>query len=184
MLKFWWKMEKSLPSAAKSMEKLIVIGKIGAPHGVRGEVRIISLSDFPDRFESLKKVYMEDSTTLDVESMKYNKQFIIMKFKQFNERNDITPFNGKLIHVKRSEVPPLFEGEYYTFDIIGLAVYDENDELVGNITEILKTGSNDVYIVSQKGQSKQILVPALKTVVTEIDIVNGKMKIILPEELD
>ena len=77
---------------------------------------------------------------------------------------------------------PLEEGEYYTFDIIGLEVFDLEGESLGFVTEVLKTGSNDVYVVSRKGQAKQILVPALKAVVKEINVPEGRMVVDLPEE--
>jgi len=166
------------------MENLIVIGKIGAPHGIRGEVRIIPLTDFPDRFDALKKVYLDETTTLEIAAVKHNKQFVIMKFKGLDDREALVPLNGKLIQVKRADVPPLAEGEYYTFDILGLDVYDENNACLGQIKEILKTGSNDVYVVGQKGDAKQILVPALKKVVTEIDLAAKRMTVILPEEME
>ena len=171
-------------SATDRMENLIVIGKIGAPHGIRGEVRIIPLTDFPDRFDALKKVYLDETTTLEITAVKHNKQFVIMKFKGLDDREALVPLNGKLIQVKRADVPPLAEGEYYTFDILGLDVYDENNEHLGQIKEILKTGSNDVYVVGQKGDAKQLLVPALKKVVTEIDLAAKRMSVILPEEME
>jgi 16S rRNA processing protein RimM len=171
-------------SAVKPMEKLIIIGKIGAPHGVRGEVRIIPLTDFPDRFDDLKNVYLDEGTVLSIKSVKYNKQFIILKFSGIDNREALAPLNGKLIKVKRSDVPPLAEGEYYSFDIIGLDVFDESGENLGRIKEILKTGSNDVYVVGKQGEAKEILVPALKKVVTKIDLSENKMIVILPEEME
>ena len=170
----------SLPSAANFMEKMIVIGKVGAPHGVRGEVRIIPLTDFPDRFDSLKKAYLEEEE-VTITSVKHNKQFVILKFKDMDDREAVAARNGQLLKVKRSEVAPLGEGEYYSFDIIGLEVYDVQAGHIGQIVEILKTGSNDVYVVGSKGRAEQILVPALKTVVNSIDLENGKMTITLPE---
>lgn len=164
------------------MEKLIVIGKIGAPHGVRGEVRITPLTDFPDRFEGLKKVFLNETQTLDIESVKYNKQFVILKFKGVEDRNGIEPLKGKLLQVRRQDVPPLAAGEYYGFDIIGLDVYEESGAYLGKIGEILKTGSNDVYVAESDG--KQHLIPALKQVVTSIDLAAGKMRVALPEEME
>lgn len=170
----------SLPSVAKLMENMIVIGKVGAPHGVRGEVRIIPLTDFPDRFDSLEKAYLEEEE-ITITSVKHNKQFVILKFKDMDDREAVAARNGQLLKVKRSEVAPLAEGEYYGFDIIGLEVYDEQSGHIGQVIEILKTGSNDVYVVGSKGQAQQILVPALKTVVTSIDLDAGKMTVALPE---
>ena len=161
--------------------KKVVIGKISAPHGVRGEVRIVPLTDFPERFENLKTVFLEDDSKMELESVKFSNKFIIAKFKNINSRNDIEIFNGKLLMLNRSVIPSLPEGEYYNFDIIGLEVIDDKGSKLGKITEVLKTGSNDVYVVEGK---KQILVPALKKVVKEINLADGFMKVELLEELD
>ena len=161
--------------------KKVVIGKISAPHGVRGEVRIVPLTDFPERFENLKTVFLEDDSKMELESVKFSNKFIIVKFKNINSRNDIEIFNGKLLMLNRSDIPSLPEGEYYNFDIIGLEVIDDKGSKLGKITEVLKTGSNDVYVVEGK---KQILVPALKKVVKEINLADGFMKVELLEELD
>lgn len=161
--------------------KKVVIGKISAPHGVRGEVRIVPLTDFPERFENLKTVFLEDDSKMELESVKFSNKFIIVKFKNINSRNDIEIFNGKLLMLNRSDIPSLPEGEYYNFDIIGLEVIDYKGSKLGKITEVLKTGSNDVYVVEGK---KQLLVPALKKVVKEINLVDGFMKVELLEELD
>ena len=159
----------------------ITIGVIIAPHGVRGEVRIVPLTDFPERFENLKTVFLEDDSKMELESVKFSNKFIIAKFKNINSRNDIEIFNGKLLMLNRSDIPSLPEGEYYNFDIIGLEVIDDKGSKLGKITEVLKTGSNDVYVVEGK---KQLLVPALKKVVKEINLVDGFMKVELLEELD
>ena len=161
--------------------KKVVIGKISAPHGVRGEVRIVPLTDFPERFENLKTVFLEDDSKMELESVKFSNKFIIVKFKNINSRNDVEIFNGKLLMLNRSDIPSLPEGEYYNFDIIGLEVIDDKGSKLGKITEVLKTGSNDVYVVEGK---KQILVPALKKVVKEINLADGFMKVELLEELD
>ena len=161
--------------------KKVVIGKISAPHGVRGEVRIVPLTDFPERFENLKTVFLEDDSKMELEYVKFSNKFIIAKFKNINSRNDIEIFNGKLLMLNRSDIPSLPEGEYYNFDIIGLEVIDDKGSKLGKITEVLKTGSNDVYVVEGK---KQILVPALKKVVKEINLADGFMKVELLEELD
>lgn len=161
---------------------MIVIGRIGAPHGVRGEVRIVPLTDFPDRFKGLTAVFLEGRRKLEITSVKDNKQFILLKFKGIDDRDAAEPLKGKLLEVPRSAAPPLLAGEYYSFDIIGLEVYDENDALLGTIKEILKTGSNDVYVVEK--DAAQILVPALKKVVTNIDLDAGKMRVVLQEEME
>lgn len=176
-------MIRSSQSAAKKEKNRarIVIGKIGAPHGVRGEMRVVPLTDFPERFQELEQVYVGDDL-MQVEDCWYHKQFVIMKLKECQHREAAAELTGQLLYVDRSQAMPLEEGEYYTFDIIGLDVFDLEGSSLGHITEVLKTGSNDVYVASRKGQAQQILIPALKSVVKKIDLAEGRMVVDLPEE--
>jgi len=171
-------MMSSSPSAA---DNRIVIGKAGAPHGIRGELRVIPLTDFPERFEELKQVYI-GGELLDVEDVKHHKQFVIVKFKQYKVREEVSRLTGELLYIDKKDAMPLEEGEYYTFDIIGLEVFDMEGQSLGFVTEVLKTGSNDVYVTSKKGEAKQLLIPALKAVVKEINIPEGRMVVDMPEE--
>ena len=171
-------MIKSSPSVAKDK---IVIGKVGAPHGIHGEVRILPLTDFPERFDTLEQVYVGDQL-LDIQNIKYHKQFVIASFQKYPTREDVATLTGEMLYVDKKDAMPLSDGEYYTFDIIGLEVFNLEGETLGYVTEVLKTGSNDVYVCSQKGEAKQLLIPALKTVVKEIDLSANKMVVDLPEE--
>lgn len=166
-------MKKSLKSAT---DKKIIIGKIGAAHGVRGDMKVYPLTDFPDRFNTIKKAYVDDQL-IEIVSTRYQNNFVVMKVKGINSREEVARFTNKLLKIDRSDVPPLAEGEYYSFDIIGLQVINQDDEILGEITEILKTGSNDVYITKAK-DGRQILLPALKKVVTEINLEEGFMRVI------
>jgi len=162
---------------------MIVIGKIGAPQGIRGEVRLIPLTDFPERFKTLKTALLDDGTSLQVESVRYHQQFVLLKFKGLDDRNAIEHLKNKLIQIERKDLIPLPEGHFHVFDIIGLTVYNEQEECLGKISDVLQTGSNDVYIVEQKDK-QPLLIPGLKTVVLNIDVANGKMIVKLQEELE
>lgn len=164
-------------------DTMIVIGKIGAPQGVRGEVRIISLTEFPERFKKLKIAHLDDGTNLEVESVRYHQEFVLLKFKGLDDRNAIEHLKNRLIQIERKDLMPLPEGHYHVFDIIGLTVYNEQEECLGKISDVLQTGSNDVYIVEQKDK-QPLLIPGLKTVVQKIDIASGKMIVKLQEEWD
>ena len=159
---------------------MIVIGKIGAPQGVRGEVRVTPLTDFPERFRELKTALLDDGTSLPIESVRYHQQFVLLKFRGMDNRNDIEHLRGKLIKVERKDLVQLPAGHYYIFDIVGLEVYTEEKEYLGKVTDVLETGSNDVYIVEQKDK-QPLLIPALKSVVLQIDIPSGKMIVKLQE---
>ena len=162
-------------------DKMIKIGQIAAPQAVRGEVRVLPLTDFPERFKSLKVARLDDGTSLQVESVRYHQQFVLVKFVGLDNRNLVEHLRNKLIEIERKDLMPLPEGHYHVFDIIGLSVYNEQDEFLGKISDILQTGSNDVYMVEQ--QDKQpLLIPGLKSVVLKIDIPGGKMVVKLQEE--
>ena len=166
-----------------SDKTLIAIGKIVAPHGVRGDVRVIPLTDFPDRFQALKKVLLQGGKELAVEAVRYHKQFVILKFRGLDSRDAVEPMKGKLLEVTRDNLVPLPEGHFYVFDIVGLKVYDEAENYIGTVTDILHTGSNDVYVAEKEGE-QPVLIPALKDVVKTIDVVGGKMTVKLQEEWD
>lgn len=173
----------SRSEAKTDTSKRIVIGKAGAPQGIHGDIRVIPLTDFPERFEELDYVYVGEEK-LDIINVKYHKQFVLLRFKQYAVREEVAKLTGELLMVNREDAMPLEEGEYYTFDIIGLTVYDMEGVELGTVTDVLKTGSNDVYVASKKGQAKQYMIPALKAVVKEINVPEGFMKVDLPEEME
>lgn len=161
------------------------IGKIGKTHGIRGELRINSLTDFPDRFEGMTQVYVNDEL-MEIKSVRYQNDVVLMSFKGVETREEAACLTGRYLLVNREDAVELEEGEYYTIDIIGLEVYDEETgSHIGTVTDVISTGSNDVYVTKpiEKGM-KDILIPALKTVVSKIDIAGGRMVVTLPEELD
>ena len=161
-------------------DNMISIGKIIAPQGVRGEVRVVPLTDFPERFRDLKLAQLDDGTSLSVESVRYHQQFVLLKFRGMDNRNDIEHLRGKLIQIEHKDLVPLPTGHYYIFDIVGLEVFTEEEEYLGKVTDVLETGSNDVYVVEQKDK-QPLLIPALKTVVLKIDVAGGKMVVKLQE---
>jgi 16S rRNA processing protein RimM len=160
---------------------LITIGKIVAPHGVRGDVRVIPLTDFPERFQKLKTIILDKGITLDIEKVKYHKQAVLLKFHGLDDMNAVEHLRGKLIQIEPKDLVVLPEGQYYHFDIIGLKVYTVSGDYLGVITDILVTGSNDVYIIEQNDKPP-VLIPALREVVTNIDIAGGQMIVKLQEE--
>ena len=163
-------------------DRHIIIGRIGAAHGIRGEVRVNPMTDFPERFHDMTEVYV-DNALLEIESVRYHGDKILMKFRGYETRNDAETLKGMMLSVPRSEAMPLNAGEYYTFDIIGLGVFDVNGNALGKVTNVLETGSNDVYVV-KSDDGKEILVPALKAVVKEINIDESRMVVDLPEVIE
>lgn len=171
-------MTKLSPSAAK---KRVTIGKVGAAHGIHGEMRIIPLTDFVERFAQMKEVMIGDEL-LHIENCKYHKQYVLMKFREYPSRETARCLTGRLLTIDRCETVPLKEGEYYTFDIVGLTVYDMDGRELGHVENVLRTGSNDVY-QTRRVDGGELLIPALKAVVKEIDVSGGRMLVDLPEEI-
>ena len=167
------------PSVPNTSNERIVIGRVGAAHGIRGELRIIPLTDFPERFAALREVMVGDEL-LHIESVKPQGKNFLMRFREYTVREDAQKLTGRLLTVARAEAAPLDEGEYYVFDIVGLTVYDEENNELGTVENVLRTGSNDVYAVRSE-DGREILIPALRKVVRTIDVLNGRMTVRLSE---
>ena len=167
------------PSVPDASNERIVIGRVGAAHGIRGELRVIPLTDFPERFAALREVMVGDEL-LHIESVKPQGKNFLMRFREYTVREDAQKLTGRLLTVARAEAAPLDEGEYYVFDIVGMTVYDEEDNELGTVENVLRTGSNDVYAVRSE-DGREILIPALRKVVRTIDVPNGRMTVRLSE---
>ena len=172
-------MTRLSPSVPDAGNERIVIGRVGAAHGIRGELRIIPLTDFPERFAALREVMVGDEL-LHIESVKPQGKNFLMQFREYAVREDAQRLTGRLLTVARAEAAPLDEGEYYVFDIVGLTVYDEENNELGTVENVLRTGSNDVYAVRSE-DGREILIPALRKVVRTIDVPNGRMTVRLSE---
>ena len=165
------------------MIKYLRIGKIVNTQGLKGELRIIPLTDDINRFNNLKYVLIDDEKLIraDIEYAKQHKNFVLLKFKGIDDINDAEKYKNYYILVERENAIKLPEGSYFIGDIIGLDVYETNDNYLGKLTDIITTGSNDVYVV--KNGDSEVLIPALKTVVKKMGIDDGKMVVELPEGL-
>jgi 16S rRNA processing protein RimM len=154
--------------------EFLIVGYILAPWGIRGEVKVEVVTDFPERFAPQKIVYLNTSP-LEIESCHPHKQHLVVKLATIDSVEDAEKLRGQALTISRSELYPLPEGQYYTFQIIGLKVVTTEGKLLGRITEIMTTGSNDVYIV--EGKRGEILIPAIEDVVKSIDLAKSKMVI-------
>ncbi len=166
------------------MKDFLAIGTIANTHGVRGELKVLPLTSDVGRFDYLKFVnVMEGDNPKEyrVESTRLHKQFILMKLSGVDTMDKAEALKGRELLVERKFARPLEEDEFFICDLIGLSVY-EGDKLLGKLTEVLETGSNDVYIVSDEDKN-EILLPALKSVVTKVDLEEGRMEVIIPEGL-
>lgn len=161
------------------MFKYLQVGKIVNTFGLKGEVKLIPLTDDVERFSKLEYVLLEDdlSIKLTIERFRIQNNVVIMKFKEVNTIDEAQKLKNRFIVIERERAKKLPEGAYFICDIIGLEVYDLEGKKLGKVKEVLKTGSNDVYICESYIGNKDILIPALKDVVKEINIKDGYMKI-------
>ena len=160
----------------------ILVGQIIAPHGVRGDVRVSPLTDRADRFAALKCVFMHSGAVLTLERAGVHKGLALLHFQGVDTVEAAEKLRGQQLYIDRKDALPLAAGQYYTADILGLRVVDERTgEELGEIVQILETGSNDVYVVRHSGRSQDVLVPALKSVVSEVSLPEGLMRVRLQE---
>ena len=152
----------------------LIVGRILAPWGIRGEVKVEVLTDFPERFAPQKVVYL-NARPLEIESCRPHKQHLVVKLATIDSVEDAEKLRGQALTIPRSELSRLPEGQYYTFQIIGLAVLTTEGEHLGQVTDIMATAGNDVYIV--EGKRNEILIPAIEDVVKYIDLEKGEMVI-------
>ena len=167
------------------MEQLLQVGVISSTHGIRGEVKVFPTTDDVKRFKKLKKVILDtgrEHLPLEVESDKFFKQFAIVKFKGIDNINDIEKYKGKSLLVDRENAVKLRKDEYFIADMIGLQVYTEDGEAFGVLKDVLETGANDVYIIDSQKYG-EVLVPAIKQCILDVDIEGQKMTIHLMEGL-
>lgn len=167
------------------MEQLLQVGVISSTHGVRGEVKVFPTTDDVKRFKKLKKVILDtgkEQLPLEIEGVKFFKQFVILKFRGIDNINDIEKYKGKSLLVDREHAVKLKKDEYFIADMIGMDVFTEEGELFGTLKDVMETGANDVYIIEMT-DGKEVLVPAIKQCILDIDIENRKMVIHLLEGL-
>ena len=167
------------------MEQFLQVGVISSTHGVRGEVKVFPTTDDMARFKKLKQVILDtgrEHKLLEIESVKFFKQFAILKFKGIDNINDIEIYKGKRLLVDRKNAVKLQKDEYFIADMVGLEVFTEDGELFGTMKDVLETGANDVYIIDSP-QHGEVLIPAIKQCILDVDIENKKMTIHLMEGL-
>ena len=168
------------------MEKQLQAGVITSTHGIRGEVKVFPTTDDAQYFRELKKVYLDtgkEQIPLEIEHVKFFKQFAILKFKGIDNINDIEKYKGKSLMIDREDASPLGEDEYYIGDLIGMDVYtDDPAEHFGVLRDVLETGANDVYIIDSDRHG-EVLVPAIHQCILRVDTEKNEMHIHLMEGL-
>lgn len=159
------------------MNKYLELGQIVNVKGLKGEVKVNSFTDDNTKFEKIHKVFIKQKESLneyEIEKVGYNKNQVIIKFKNINTIEEAEKLRNSYIVVDREIFGELPEGVYYIADLIGLEVYTENNEYLGKVDDIFSTGSNDVYVVKDE-LGKQKLLPGIEDVIKKINIDEGKI---------
>ena len=153
------------------------VGVITSTHGVHGEVKVFPTTDDVKRFKRLKEVLLDTGRELkpmEVESVKFFKNMVILKFKGFDNINDIEIYKGKDLLVTRDKAVKLAPNENFIVDLIGLQVVTDEGEDFGVMKDVLQTGANDVYVVEMKN-GKEVLLPAIKQCILDVNLDEQKM---------
>lgn len=167
------------------MEDMLQVGVITQTHGVRGEVKVFPTTDDVNRFKKLKQVILDtgkETMPLEIQSVKFFKQFVILKFKGIDNINDIEKYKRCSLYVTREHAVPLEEDEYFIADIIGMEVCTEDGNIFGTLKDVIETGANDVYVI-ENAEHGEVLVPAIKECIRSVDIEKGQMMIHLMDGL-
>jgi 16S rRNA processing protein RimM len=164
---------------------LITIGRVAKPFGVKGEMKIESMTDFPERFKDLRRAYLVspagDEIVCTVQSVRYAGGVPYLLFGGYDSPEKARTLNGWFVKVPEEETVPLPEGSYYWFELIGMEVFSEDGDKLGTIVDIFETGSNDVYVV--KRGRKEIYIPATQEVIRQVDRAAKRMVIHLMDGL-
>lgn len=161
------------------MEDILQVGIISSTHGVRGEVKVFPTTDDAGRFKKLKTVLLDTGNgqlCLEIEAVKFFKQFAILKFKGYDNINDIEKYKGKGLFVTRENAVELGEDEYFIADLIGVQVFSDDGALKGNLKDVIETGANDVYVISLE-DGRELLLPAIKECILDVNLKENEMKI-------
>lgn len=159
------------------MQEYFEIGQIVNTFGIKGMVKIVPFTDDIKRFDKLKNIYISNKNEkkeYEIEEIKYHKNMVLMKLKGIETPEQANALRQSYLLVDREKEEPLEEGVYYIVDLIGLEVYTDENQLLGNVEDIFNTGSNDVYVVKNK-EGKQILLPGIPDVIKNVDLQNKKI---------
>jgi 16S rRNA processing protein RimM len=155
----------------------LAIGQVGKPHGVRGEVRVQPHTDLPERFTWLETIYIgeDDPQPFAVESVRFHQDVVLMKLAGYDDRDAVQALRGEWVLVPETEGLPLEEGEYYLYQLEGLQVFSDTGEHLGELTGVLETKANNVFVV--EGEAGELLLPDTAEVIQAIDFENGRMTV-------
>lgn len=167
------------------MEKELQVGVITSTHGIKGEVKVFPTTNDAERFRKLKKVILDtgiEKIDMEIEGVKFFKQFVIVKFKGIDSIDEIEKYKGKSLFVTREDAVKCKKDEYYIADLIGIEVVEESGSPFGKLKDVMETGANDVYII-EMNDGREVLLPAIRQCILDINIEKGIMTIHVMEGL-
>ena len=167
------------------MEDFLRVGVISSTHGLRGEVKVFPTTDDAGRFREMKEVLLDtgrERIPVEIENVKFFKQFVILKWKGYDDISDVEKYRGKEPRISRENAAPLGEDEYFIADLIGLTVMADDGVRLGELTDVIQTGANDVYSVKME-DGREALFPAIAECVQSVDIEKGVMVVHVMEGL-
>jgi 16S rRNA processing protein RimM len=179
--------EKPSGSPTSGEPDFLVVGRLGRPHGIHGEIAMEIYTDFPERITAGTLLYVGSGRIpLRLKSLRPYKNGLLVSFDGYEQREAIGVYSSELLEVPAAERPPLPEGEYYQHQLLNLSVIDDEGLALGTVIEILTTGANDVYVVRSEA-GKEILLPAIDSVIKKIDLNKRLIRVhllpgLLPEE--
>jgi len=169
-------------SPKKSEPEFLVAGKLRKSHGLDGEMWIEIITDYPELFNQGIEIFIgENHESISIKSFKLTGKLGLIQFVGFENPESLRSFNNAYLYFSSQSMPKLPEDEYYHYQLIGILVKDESGNNIGALSEILVTGANDVYVITPEGGKNDILIPAIKSVITKIDI-ESKLMIVHPPE--
>lgn len=175
--------------ADRAKNDAVTLGKILSPHGTAGLVKVFPYSDFPERCRLLREVTVDKEgkrRRMAVESASVHGRFWLLKLEGVDRREDAAALGGALLLIRPEERVPLPAGRYYFDEVIGLRVFSVQGEPLGRVKEIISTGGHDVYVVqgeAEEAGAREILLPAVKEFIKEIDPAKGRMVVQIPAGL-
>ena len=159
------------------MTKYLEIGQIVNTFGIKGQVKVMPFTDDIKKFDKLKEIYIEKKHELklfQIEKVNYSKNMVILKLKGIETPEEAERLRNSYLKINRKDAKKLPEGTYYIADLIGLDVYTDENKLLGKVDYIYNAGSSDIYVVKDE-QGKEILLPAIKEVLKQVDLENKKI---------
>lgn len=167
------------------MEDFFQIGIVTSPHGVKGELKVFPTTDDPRRFKRLKEVILDtgkERLFLEIEDVKFLKQLVVLKFKGLDSRDEVERYRRASLLVARENAVRLGRNEYFRADLIGLTVRNEDGAEIGRLKDVMETGANDVYVI-ELADGRELLLPAIRQCVLEVDVEAGFVRIHILEGL-